>query len=192
MRSIHQAIRLSEHRDHVKLEARWAARPADISQALMDTKPTVVHISATGGTMARWYSRRTTEVKGTCPQNDLVGLIRAVGERVRVILFNACFSEIAADAAAEHLDAAIGMDAPVTDVGARAFSEGFYRAVGGGHSVAQAFEVGRFELRNTPTGRGAEAEPVLKTRPSIDPSSVFLVAPSTQRVPGLDGGTIAS
>lgn len=179
MRSIHQAIRLSEHRDHVKLEARWAARPADVSQALIDTKPTVVHISGHGRDDGALAFQSDDGGERFVSASDLVGLVRAVGEHVRVMLFNACYSEAAAETAAEHVEAAIGMDAPVTDVGARAFAEGFFRAAGGGMSVAQAFDVGRFELRNTPGDRTDEAEPVLTTAAGIDPASIFLVASAT-------------
>jgi hypothetical protein len=109
---------------------------------------------------------------------DLLGLIRAVGESVRVVVFNVCSSASAAALASRYVEAAIGMDAPVTDLGAQAFAEGFYRALGSGRSIAQAFEVGRFELVNTPSHRADEAEPVLRTMDGIDPASIFLVAPS--------------
>jgi hypothetical protein len=187
MRSIYQATRLSEHRDHVKLEARWAARPADVSQALVDTKPTVVHISGHGRDDGALVFQSDDGGERFVPASDLVGLVRAVGEHARVMLFNSCSSEVAAQVASDHVEAAIGMDAPVTDLGARAFAEGFYRAVGGGMSVAQAFEVGRFELRNTPGDRIDEAEPVLKTAPGVDPASIFLVSPAADADSGTDG-----
>ncbi len=178
MRAIHQAVRLSEQRDGVKLEARWAARPKDITQAILDTKPSVVHFSGHG-----------TEASGLAFEGDdgevrviepevLVGLVRAIGQSVRVIIYNACWSERAAEGMAERVEVAIGMDAPVTDAGAKAFAAGFYRAIGSGESVAAAFEVGRFELRNTPRPRSEEAVPVMISRADVDPESVFLVAPS--------------
>ncbi|MEW6470947.1 MAG: CHAT domain-containing protein [Actinomycetota bacterium] len=176
MRSVHQVIRLSEHRDHIRVVSHWAARPADIPQALLETRPTVVHISGHGADDGALIFQSDDGGERLVPPADLVGLIRAIGESVRVIVFNSCFSAIAATAAAAQVEAAVGMDAPVSDAAARAFAEGFYRAVGAGKSVAQAFEVGRFELRNTPAPRTFEAEPVLEARDGIDPATLFLVA----------------
>lgn len=177
MRAIHQALRLSEHRDHIRLEARWATRPGDISQAILDTRPTVVHFSGHGSQRAELVFEADDGGLRFIDPRDLVGLVCAIGESVRVIVYNACWSADAAAIMAERVEVAIGMDAPVTDEGARAFAEGFYRAVGGGVSVADAFEVGRFELRSTPAPRLEEAEPVLSARDGVDPKSVFLVAP---------------
>lgn len=177
MRAIHQAVRLSEQRDRVKLEARWATRPSDITQAILDTHPTVVHFSGHGTAASELAFEGEDGDARVIEPADLVGLVRAIGESVRVILYNACWSAAAATAMADRVEVAIGMDAPVTDVGARAFAEGFYRAIGSGQSVAAAFEVGRFELRNSPSPRRNEAEPVMVSRPDTDPEAVFLVAP---------------
>lgn len=176
MRSIHQAIRLSEHRDHVRLEPRWAARPADFSQALLDVQPSIVHISGHGAPDGSLLFKADDGGERLVSAADVVGLIKAIGENVRVVVFNACFSEVIAAVAAQHVEIAIGMDAPVTDEGARAFAEGFYRAIGSGVSVGQAFEVARFEMRNTPGFRADEAEAVMVARVGTDPASIFLVA----------------
>ncbi|HUR06133.1 MAG TPA: CHAT domain-containing protein, partial [Nonomuraea sp.] len=177
MRAIHQAVRLSEQRDHIRLEARWAARPSDISQAILDTNPTVVHFSGHGTNSSELAFEGNEGSVRVIEPEDLVGLVRAIGQSVRVILYNACWSANAAAAMADRVEVAIGMDAPVTDQGARAFAEGFYRGIGAGRSVADAFEVGRFELRNSPAPRATDAEPVLKCRADVDAATVFLVAP---------------
>ena len=182
MRAIHQAVRLSEQRDHVRLEARWAARPSDITQAILDTRPTIVHFSGHGSKASELAFEGEDGTLRIIEPEDLVGLVRAIGESVRLIIYNACWSADAAASMADRVEVAIGMDAPVTDAGARAFAEGFYRGIGGGKSVADAFAVGRFELRNGPGPRVDEAEPILVARPDVDPAAVFLVAPR----PGLN------
>lgn len=179
MREIHNVIRLSEKRDHVRVESRWAARPEDLSQAILDTRPQVVHFSGHGDDRSGLVFEGDDGEPRVINPVDLVGLVRAIGQSVRVILYNACWSGEAATAMAERVQVAIGMDAPVTDDGARAFAAGFYRAVGSGQSVQAAFEVGRFELRNTPAYRELEAEPVLEHRTDINPDSLFLVAPAS-------------
>ena len=47
-RSIQEKIRLSEYRDSVQFESRWATRASDILQAINETNPTVVHFSGHG------------------------------------------------------------------------------------------------------------------------------------------------
>ena len=47
-RMISEKIRLSDYRDSVVFESRWATRPADILQAINETNPTVIHFSGHG------------------------------------------------------------------------------------------------------------------------------------------------
>lgn len=47
-RSIQEKIRLSEYRDSVRFESRWATRASDILQAINETNPTIVHFSGHG------------------------------------------------------------------------------------------------------------------------------------------------
>lgn len=48
VREIQLKIRLSDHRDAVKLESRWALRSGDILQYMNELEPTVVHFSGHG------------------------------------------------------------------------------------------------------------------------------------------------
>lgn len=47
-RAIQEKIRLSEFRDSVHFESRWATRSGDILQAINETNPTIVHFSGHG------------------------------------------------------------------------------------------------------------------------------------------------
>lgn len=47
-RAIREKIRLSEYRDSVQFESRWAVRAGDILQAINETNPTIVHFSGHG------------------------------------------------------------------------------------------------------------------------------------------------
>ena len=54
-RSIQEKIRLSEYRDSIRFESRWATRSSDILQAINETNPTIVHFSgheSTSGELA--------------------------------------------------------------------------------------------------------------------------------------------
>src|SRR4051794_3554443 len=48
IRQITAKVRASEHRDSLELVSRWAVRPDDLMQALLEVKPHVVHFSGHG------------------------------------------------------------------------------------------------------------------------------------------------
>ena len=48
VRAIQKNIRLSEYRDSIHFESRWAVRSGDIIQAINETKPTIIHFSGHG------------------------------------------------------------------------------------------------------------------------------------------------
>lgn len=48
VQGIGERIRMSEHREAIALESRWALRPPDLLQALSELRPYVVHFSGHG------------------------------------------------------------------------------------------------------------------------------------------------
>lgn len=179
-RSIHHVLRLSEHRDHIRLETRWAARAGDLSQALIDTHPTVVHISGHGTPDGALVFQGDDGQPRLIAADALGGLIAALGEQVRVVLLNACYSEQAASATAPFVEAAIGMDVALEDEAARRFAEGLYRGIGAGESLAHAFAAALFEYDAELSGRSG-SRPVLFAAQGVDPAEVLLVAPPEER-----------
>lgn len=126
-RSIHQAIRLAEYRDYVQVEVRSAARAADLTQAILDVKPTIVHFSGHGCPGGLLVFQADDGGEREVRPVDLAGMVNAIGEKVRLMIFNACFSEEAARQVADtgSVEAAIGMDVEVSDAPALAFAAGF-------------------------------------------------------------------
>ncbi|CAE8739352.1 unnamed protein product [Polarella glacialis] len=108
---------------------------------------------------------------------DLRGLLAATGgaQRLQLVFLHACCSDLAGSiflaAGAPHVVCCRGA---VFDATARAFTRAFYQAFcGGGKSVAQAFEIARFEIRTAPQpGLRAEAEKYLLL-PRDDPQHGF-------------------
>jgi hypothetical protein len=45
IREIEQEIRLGRDRDRIQIETKWAVRRPDISRALLDARPDLVHFS---------------------------------------------------------------------------------------------------------------------------------------------------
>jgi len=202
IRQITAKIRASEHRDSLELVSRWAVRPDDLHQALLEVKPHVVHFSGHG----RPVSGPTSEGAGArdlglaspplgselivldeqgkpkpVGSSALVHLFRTLQDNIRVVMLNACCSRAQAEALAETIDCTIGMNRPISDAAAIVFAASFYRALGFGRSVREAFELGRAALLLE--GIPEEQTPELLTRCGVDAGGLVLVAPQALEGP---------
>jgi hypothetical protein len=174
VRDLHAKIRASQYRDALRLESRWAARPDDLLQQLNELRPAILHFSghaATDGIALQGEDGATRVVS----REALVALCRSFAAHVRLVVLNACHTDRQAAAITEAVDCAIGMKTGTKDRAARVFAASFYRALGFGHSVQDAFEQGRVALQLE--GIETDAAPRLRTRPGLDASNMFLVAP---------------
>ena len=61
-------------------------------------------------------------------------------------MLNACYSRPQAEALAQTIDCTVGMNRPIGDEAAIVFAASFYRAIGFGRSVKEAFELGKAAL----------------------------------------------
>ncbi|MGL5940641.1 MAG: hypothetical protein ACRC2S_09675 [Waterburya sp.] len=62
--------------------------------------------------------------------------------RIVCVVMNACYSDVQAEAISKHIDYVIGMNQAIRDDAAIAFSIGFYRALGYGKSIENAYKFG--------------------------------------------------
>jgi WD40 repeat protein len=175
-REIAAKIRAAAHRDALAFETRWAVRPDDLLQVLNEDRPAVVHFSGHG-----------TGEFGIALHDDAGGaklvtaaalqrLFAVLRDDIRLVVLNACYSHEQALAVAEVIDCVIGMSDHIGDDAARAFAAAFYRALGFGRSVRNAFDQGLAAIALE--GLEAEHVPMLLARAGVDPGSVYIVEPS--------------
>lgn len=178
VRNIAERLRMSEYRDSVELEARWAVRPGDLLQALNEVRPCVVHFSGHGSGDDLLFE---DEVGNSKPisKEAMTRFIEVGSDYVRVVVFNACYTHDQAEAVARHIDVAIGMNAPIGDETAARFAEQFYSAIGFGASVKHAFDQALARLGIE--GLSGEKIPELFAREGVDPDEVVLVRPDLER-----------
>jgi class 3 adenylate cyclase len=174
LRAIASKIRASTHRDALQLISHWALRPEDLQQVLLESRPDIVHFSGHGskGQVALKDDKGRTKPVSTAALADL---FKALKDNVKLAVLNSCFSRDQAAALVQHIDCAIGMKAPVGDNAAVQFAAAFYRAIGFGRSVQEAFDLGRNELLLQ--GIPQEHVPELLARKGVDPAEVILVPP---------------
>src|SRR4051812_43215152 len=169
IRQITAKVRAAEYRDSLELVSRWAVRPDDLMQALLEVKPHVVHFSGHGSPAAELILLDDRGDPKPVGQEALVHLFRTLKDNVRVVVLNACYSRTQAEAIAKTIDCTVGMNRPIGDAAAIVFAASFYRALGFGRSVKEAFELGNAALLLE--GIPEDLTPELLTRPGVEPGS---------------------
>jgi hypothetical protein len=180
-RAIEQKIRSTDQRDSLELITKWAVRPDDLLEYLNEYRPHVVHFSGHGTEEEQIIlvdeSHRAFPVSAAA----LKQLFTTLKDNIRVVVLNACYSRDQAEAIVEVIDCAIGMKQEIGDNAARAFAASFYRAVGYGHSVNDAFEQGKVALMLQ--GIPEETTPTLLVRAGVDADALFLIDAAEVDVP---------
>ncbi len=164
MREIQSTIRAGREREHLEFRSLTAARPRDISQALLDVVPQIVHFAGHGGGLEGSFAAEDPGGSAhLIPVDGLVQVFRTAGRSVQSVIVNACNTDLLARALAEVVPFVIGMREPVGDRSAIHFSTGFYQALAAGLPVEDAFDLGRGQLLMMTRGTDRRA-PVLFRR----------------------------
>jgi len=141
VREIDEGLRRSRGRDRFILAQRWAVRPRDIQQAILDVQPNIVHFSNFDAEAYLTFEDDTGQNK-LMSSDALADLFRLFSSQVECVLLNACYSEQQAAAIARYIDYVIGMPMGIGDSAALAFSIGFYDALASGRSFDFAYKFG--------------------------------------------------
>jgi len=181
MREIVAKVRASEHRDSLDFTWQPAARADDLLQAFNEVRPEVVHFSGRGSTAGEIIVVGRDGKPHAITDRALHHLFRTMQDRIRLVLLNSSYSEAQCAGITESIDCVVGMDSEMSAEGSIAFAASFYRAIGFGHSVRDAFEQGRLALM---LQRNPEDHvPRLSVRPGVDPGRVILVPSNSGQEP---------
>ena len=172
-REIQEKLKLAQLRERFKLELpQLSVRPADISQALLDVQPQIVHFSGHGTSSgALCFENQSGNVHLVQP-DALAALFEQFANQVNCVILNACYSETQAKAIAEHIKFVIGMNQAIGDKAAIAFAIGFYQALGAGRTIEESYKLGCVQIRLQ--GIAEHLTPVL-----LKSKSVPILTPST-------------
>ena len=161
IREIRERLQLSKFSGEYALVERHCVRPADLTQAIFDTDPHVVHFSGHGASTGS-ICFENKEGKGyLVPPAALESLFALFSDRVFCVILNACHSKGQAEAIARKIRYVVGMRTSIGDAAAISFSTGFYRALGNRKNVADAFQFGLVEMQFT--GTNEHSTPILLT-----------------------------
>ncbi|MEO0837631.1 MAG: CHAT domain-containing protein [Cyanobacteria bacterium J06643_5] len=112
-----------------EIEERWAIGAEQISRAILDFKPNIIHFSGHGAGK-----------KGLCFEDEngnlqfltgdgLRGLLGLFAANIECVLLNACYSDEQGKEFAEHINYVVGMKDSVLDATAIKFAGEFYYAL---------------------------------------------------------------
>lgn len=145
---IDDALKRSAQRRSFKLEnPQLALRPQDISQALLDYSPSIVHFAGHGSSEGTLCFEDDSGAEQEVPVEALSALFAQFAGQVECVILNACYSDIQAIAIAEHIRYVIGMKRAINDQAAIKFTLGFYQGLYAGRSIEDAFQLGCVQIQ---------------------------------------------
>lgn len=173
IRLITEKIRASEYRDALDVRSVWAVRPDDLQHHLLEFKPHVVHFSGHGNPTNELNFLDKDGDSRPVPVSVIADLFEVLKDDVRLVVLNACFSKVQAKEIVKFIDCAIGSRSTIGDDAAIAFAASFYRGIGFGKSIQDAFKLG---LTSVGFVQGAQGnKPEILCRKGVDAASVFLI-----------------
>ncbi|MEM8642697.1 MAG: NfeD family protein [Cyanobacteria bacterium P01_G01_bin.54] len=146
LRDIREKLQLSKNRDRFVLESRESVRPGDITQAIFDIEPSIVHFSGHGSNTDELCFEDVLGNVQVVNPSALAQLFELVSDRINYVVLNACYPAIQAEAISKHIPFVVGMNDAIGDKAAIAFATGFYKALGASHSIEKAYKFGRAEI----------------------------------------------
>jgi hypothetical protein len=165
MKKVKERLQLSRTRDQYRIEFCPASEWDDLSQALVDYDPQVVHFSGHGDSDGNLLLEDAVGgVALTAPEGlaSLFGLHRAT---ITCVIVNACYSERLARAMSQQIDHVIGMRWQIGDEAAIEFSVGFYTGLFAGRPVPEAFKRGLAHIQRSEATRLEYRTPLLLPEP---------------------------
>jgi formylglycine-generating enzyme required for sulfatase activity len=147
IREIKQGLQLAKKRDRFVIESAEAVRYRDIHRSILNCEPQIVHFSGHGAGEPGLLFEDNTGKHKLVDAEALAGLFELFADQVECVLLNACYSEIQAQAIAQHIDYVIGMSDEIGDQAAIEFAVGFYDALGAGRTVEFAYKLGCNAIR---------------------------------------------
>ena len=145
VRAIQQALRQADYRIF-DIQLGPAVRIEDLQDLLLQHQPDILHFSGHGAETNTLIFHNaqgnSVQVRGAA----LGQLFQILKDNLRCIVLNACYTADLAAGLAAVVDCVVGIEQEITDSAALQFATAFYRALGYGRSVQEAFALGRVQI----------------------------------------------
>jgi CHAT domain len=176
IRDAQRAIERAKHRDRLDIIIRPAAQRDDLLEQLNLHTPHVLHFSGHGSHSGIYLETDDRETDQLLTGELLARVIGSLDSPPRVIVLNACDTQVMADLlAGRGVEAVIAMSQPISDTAARLFTEQLYSAIASGQSLRSAFDQAVLKLAFADLDE--EDTPVLSCAEGIDAAKLILIEP---------------
>jgi uncharacterized protein YjbI with pentapeptide repeats len=138
---IQRALRSSRNRDRLEFLQEWAVTIEDLTRALLEASPAIVHFAGHGSQEGIFLNDATGKDQ-LVPADALARLFELFTDTVQCVVLSSCYSEYQGRAIQSHIPFVIGMRGEIPDATAIAFTRGFYQAIGAGREIPAAFAFG--------------------------------------------------
>lgn len=179
LRDIEDMLQLANQQERFVLKQRLSARPEDISRAIFDFKPHIVHFSGHGTSTGELSFEDLSGKTKPVEPKALAALFELVANQVNCVVLNACYSDIQAKAIVKHIAFVIGMKQAIGDQAAIAFAVGFYKGLGANRSIEDAFKSGCVEIQLQ--GIPEELTPVLHKKEDNRTNGIYVERPAIEK-----------
>jgi hypothetical protein len=142
LREIRERLRLPGNDHRFSLQERFSVRWEDVSQALLDVRPRIVHFFGHGNAAGELCFEGPSGITRPVPPGALADLFKQSADCVKCVILVACYASTQASAIAQHIDYVIGLQGEIKSDAARAFTSGFYQQLESGGSIEDAYECG--------------------------------------------------
>lgn len=147
LREVRERLQLSLLRDQFELIERHCIRPTDLTQAIFETDPDIVHFSGHGSSSGSLLFEGKDGKAFPISPAALEFTFGLFSDKIKCIVLNACFSQVQAEAIARRIRYVVGMRDRIGDAAAITFSVGFYKALMNRRSIEDAFQFGLAEIQ---------------------------------------------
>ncbi len=169
-REIFMRLQEGPYREQFDVCLHTAVRPEDIQRLLMLYRPHIVHFCGHGHKSQRIFLN-SGPGQGKTVDNGLARVFALYRHHLRLVVLNACFTDALARSITTAVDYSVGTGKAIGDKAGVAFAGAFYRALGFGNTVREAFASAKAELGLTRTPRAQGIE--LFVRHGINESEAF-------------------
>lgn len=140
VRGIKEELERARYRDRFEFINEGAVRVDDLSRALLQHKPDIVHFSGHGAGEQGLVLEDDTGTIQLVATEALSRLFKWARNTVKCVFLNACYSQIQAEAIHRNIDCVIGMNQAIGDQSAIKFAAKFYQALLDGEAFQSAYD----------------------------------------------------
>jgi hypothetical protein len=167
IRIITNELKSSFAKDKIIIHSGLAVTPSDFARLLIEEKPSIVHFSGHGTRDGIVLQNEEGKAQVLSWEN-LIRIFKQTKNVVECLILNTVYSGTHANELAKEIPIVIGMEKAITDKAAISFSEGFYKAIGGGKNYEEAFKFAKL-LMDLENG-DIESKPILSKRINLPPT----------------------